>query len=106
MLSLFLLISCGRPDGMVGCDSVEDPTHREDCRYLEALKLMGDRGALELAVLRITEQSSQDLLRLRMAVRDPVTYGAMCRNGVQTALGLERCNQLLDRRHLAIEESP
>ena len=98
-MMLALLMACFSSGGGDDCSSIDDGVQREECFFQEAVQLSGDRSSLENYIFGIEEASSQDLLRIRLAVRDPVRNQWLC-DGVTTQNALERCRQVVGRPHL------
>ncbi len=89
----------GAPETLADCALMRDATAREDCRLALTLPLVGDAVALEAAFAQIDDPLSRDLLRIRLAVRDPARAGTLC-EGVSTEAAATRCRQVLGRPHL------
>jgi hypothetical protein len=104
---LFILLwGCSGETGLGRCDDLDDPVAVEDCRYQAAVGIGEDREAIQAAIDGIPEEHARDLLRLRLAVRDPVQLGWLCDDGLETAAVKSRCSVLLRREHLRGEDSP
>jgi hypothetical protein len=103
---LFLLLGCSGETELGRCDDLNDPVSVEDCRYQAAVELGEDREAILAAIDGIATEHSRDLLRLRLAVRDPARLGWLCDDGLETAAVRSRCSVLLRRKHLRGEASP
>ncbi len=96
---LHLLMACFSSGSGGDCASVEDGVQREECLFQEAVLLSGDRASLENYIFQIEDPASQDLLRLRLAVRDPATNQWLC-DTVSTRSAQDRCRQVVGRPHL------
>ena len=96
---LALLMACFSSGGGGDCSSIEDGVQREECFFQEAVQLSGDRSSLENYIFLIEDASSQDLLRIRLAVRDPDRHQWLC-DGVSTQNARDRCRQVVGRPHL------
>jgi len=94
-----LLLACFSSGSNGDCSSIDDGVQREECFFQEASLLEGDRGALSDYIQRIEDPSSQDLLRLRLAVRDPSKNQWLC-DDVSTRSAQDRCRQVVGRPHL------
>ena len=103
---LVLLLGCTGETEVGRCDDLDDPVSVEDCRYQRVVELGDDREAIQAAMEGIGTEHSRDLLRLRLAVRDPVRLGWLCDDGLETAAVRSRCSVLLRRKHLREESSP
>jgi hypothetical protein len=103
---LFLLWGCSGETGLGRCDDLDDPVSVEDCRYQAAVELGDDRDTLQAEIDGLATEYSRDLLRLRLAVRDPAHLGWLCDDGLETAAVKSRCSVLLRRSHLREKASP
>ncbi len=103
---LFFLWGCAGEAGLGGCDDLSEPVAVEDCRYQKAVALGDEREALQEAIDALSSEHSRDLLRLRLAVRDPVRLGWLCDEGLETTAVKSRCSRLLGRKHLRSEAGP
>ena len=97
-LLLALLIGCGRPPGIAGCASL-DGTQKEDCRFDEAKKLVGDKAEFTAAIATIEDPTARDLVLVRLAFELPSSSAALC-SQVTTTIGKQRCQQIIGRPHL------
>jgi len=93
-------LACARSPGIEGCAELRDPTEVEDCRLEEALAL-GDAEAVRVAIASIEPALSRDLLRLRLAVRDPAQARSFCEE-VEGDEARRKCEQVLGRPHLSV----
>ena len=98
MIALLLwLVGCGAP---ADCDRVRGEVAREDCRFERATVLYEtDPRAFRSALDGIPTPESRDLVRLRLAIRDPAGAQVLCRE-VETPPAQEKCRQVLGRPHL------
>ena len=98
MIALLLwLAGCG---GSADCERVRDEVAREDCRFAKASALYAaDPRAFRSALEAIPTPESRDLVRLRLAIRDPAGAQVLCRE-VETPPAQEKCRQVLGRPHL------
>ena len=97
---IWILLACFSNDGIGGgCDSVSDAIQREECFFQEAVQLGSQRAEIKHYISQMTEPSSQDLLRLRLAVHDPARNQWLCED-VATRLAQDRCRQVVGRPHL------
>jgi hypothetical protein len=95
---LLWLAACGTPED---CDRVRDEVAREDCRFERASALFGtDPQGFRTTLLAIPTPESRDLVRLRLAIRDPGAGPVLCRE-VETLAAQEKCRQVLGRPHLS-----
>ena len=96
---LTFLLACFSSGGGGDCSSIDDGVQREECFFQEAVQLSGDRASLENYIFLMEDASSQDLLRIRLAVRDPDRNQWLC-DGVSTQNARDRCRQVVGRPHL------
>ena len=96
---MWLMFACFSSGGSGDCFSIDDGVQREERLFQEAVLLEGDRGALADYMQRIEDPSSQDLLRLRLAVRNPAENQWLC-DEVSTRSAQDRCRQVVGRPHL------
>lgn len=104
---LLLLFGCSEGTPLEQCDSLAEASWREDCRYQELVEAAqdGDRPAIRDHIGLVGDKHSRDLLRLRLAIRDPIELGWLCDEGLETSLVDSRCQAVLRRPHLrAVEE--
>ncbi len=95
---LLWLAACGDPDD---CDRVRDEIAREDCRLETVSALFGtDPHGFRAALDAVPTPESRDLVRLRLAIRDPGAAQGLCRE-VETPAAQDRCRQVLGRPHLS-----
>jgi len=87
------------PTTITECADVSDATQREDCYLDVASTLKDNRADLSAAVREIPNRNSRDLLRLRLAVLDPVKLGWIC-NGAEGKHAIQRCENIVHRPHL------
>jgi len=104
LLALFLGCSSGTP--LEQCDRLAEASWREDCRYQELVNVAadGERQAIRDSIDQAGDKYSRDLLRFRLAVRDPQQLGWLCDEGLETALVESRCQAVLRRSHLSRPE--
>ena len=88
------------PEVLVDCDTIADPTQRENCRFEMVQPLMDDPDALIAALDQVVDPASRDLLLLRLATSNPKLNSTLCREAA-TAGAQERCQQVLGRPHLS-----
>ena len=98
MIVALLLLGCGRAPGIAGCASL-DGTQLEDCRFEEAKKVSADPTALDAALGAIADPLSRDLVLVRLAFDTPSSAAQFC-GKVTTAVGKQRCQQIIGRPHL------
>jgi hypothetical protein len=97
---IWMLLACFSSDGVGGgCDSVSDAVQREECFFQEATQLGSQRAEIKHYISLLTDPSSQDLLRLRLAVHDPSRNQWLCEE-VKTRSAQDRCRQVVGRPHL------
>lgn len=97
---ILLLLACFSDDGVGGgCPSVSDAVQREECYFQEASKLGSQRAEIKHYIAQLSDPSSQDLLRLRLAVHDPARNQWLCED-VATRSAQDRCRQVVGRPHL------
>jgi len=101
---LLLVWGCWGGGGFGGCDDLRESSWREDCRYQAAVALGDDSEAIKEGVASIPEMHSRDLLRLRLAVRDPQKLGWLCEGELETSAVKSRCRSLVNRPHLRVEQ--
>ncbi len=101
MLALLSLLACGpsEPQAIADCAQIADGTAREECRMGFAAAQLDDLAAMRALIAEVDEVESRDLLRLRLAVRDPVRAGGLCKDA-ETPPAQQRCEQVLGRPHL------
>ncbi|MBN1337343.1 MAG: hypothetical protein JXB39_15400 [Deltaproteobacteria bacterium] len=98
---ILLLLCLSACDGPRDCERIRDEVMREDCRFERASALFGaDSRAFYAALEAIPSPESRDLVRLRLAIRDPGAAQGLCRE-VETASAQEKCRQVLGRPHLS-----
>ena len=98
MVALILWFACTVPPGMAGCETLRDGMTREECRFTEAKLLVSDPPALDTALAGL-DPTSRDLLLVRLAMDTPTSSAVLC-GRVATAIGRQRCQQILGRPHL------
>lgn len=95
----------GCPDAgapaMSACAGLPDRVAQEDCRLEAGLHLRADRARLEAAVAEIPDRDSRDLVRLRLALTDPVSLGWLCKDAEGSDIRL-RCKYVVERPHLRV----
>ena len=99
---LFLVLGCSGGTPLERCDKLAEAAWREDCRYQEIIEAVGDGERQEILeqVDLVSDEYSRDLLRFRLAIRDPVQFGWLCDEGLETSLVGSRCRAILRRPHL------
>lgn len=102
LLSLSLLLACAEPEPetLPECAALSSPTAVEDCRYRLVSPLLSDPAALSAALAQISDDTSRDLLLLRLAVNHPDQAGLLCRQ-TTTPPAKQKCQQVLGRPHLS-----
>lgn len=101
MIALVLLLACagGPPETMADCAALSDITAREDCRLALVGAHIDDPDTMRAMIAEIPASESRDLLRIRVAVQDPVRGAPLCKDA-ETAPAQQRCTQVLGRPHL------
>jgi hypothetical protein len=86
--------------GAEGCAGESDPVVRENCRFDRAAAAYSvSREHFLVEIATIEQAESRDLVRLRLAIQDPVSAAALCAE-VETDAASEKCRQVLGRPHL------
>jgi len=91
---------CGGTSPSGACGEIRDLVLQENCRLeraAEAFERSPEAFQAELAT--IASDESRDLVRLRLAIRDPVVAARLCAE-VETDAATEKCRQVLGRPHL------
>lgn len=107
-LLLLMLGACGQPaPASVGeCGRLSDPASRETCRYEMLLPTVSgarlDSDTLDAGLVEIDDDTSRDLVLLRLAIAAPKHAAALCTR-VRTDGAAEKCRQVLGRPHLGTE---
>jgi len=96
---ILLLLACFSSGGNSDCDSISDAVQREECLFQQATLLGDDKASIKHYIAQITDPSSQDLLRIRLAVRNPGRLQWLCED-VSTRSAQDRCRQVVGRPHL------
>ena len=96
---IFLLLACFSSGGDGGCDGVSDAVQREECLFQNATLLGDDKASIKHYISQVSDPSSQDLLRIRLAVRNPGRLQWLCED-VSTRSAQARCRQVVGRPHL------
>lgn len=79
---------------------------RENCLFERVSTLYPDQPeAFRKALEAIAEPESRDLVRLRLAIEDPLRASELCRQ-VETAAAERKCRQVLGRPHLRSRPQP
>jgi len=100
LVGLCVATACERtPETMAECSALSQPVDREECYLSIAQGLTRNPPALEAALADVPADNSRDLLRLRLAVQDPVRLGFLCR-GVEGEDAQKRCHNIVHRPHL------
>jgi hypothetical protein len=99
VIYFLLALACSGEPEPAGCQDVTAGPNQEECRFQEALQLQGNRAELSRYLREISDESSRDLIAIRLAVRDPFEFGWLC-DGVSTRTAGDRCRQVLGRPHL------
>lgn len=100
LLSLLLACADPEPETLPACAALSPPTAVEDCRYRLVSPLVSDPAALQAALGEITDDTSRDLLLLRLAVNHPDKASLLCRQ-TTTPPAQQKCQQVLGRPHLS-----
>ena len=87
------------PETVADCVKLTDAVEQENCYFGFAQAAVQDRAALQQTIQAIPSATSRDLLRLRMAVQDPVRLGWLCKN-VEGTDAQTRCSNIVRRPHL------
>ena len=99
MIWFLMVLACSGEPEFTGCQGVSPGPDQEECRFQEALQIQSNREALTRFLSEISDDSSRDLIAIRLAVRDPSEFGWLC-DGVSTRTAGDRCRQVLGRPHL------
>jgi len=94
---LLVLPGCSRK--AEDCFGFESTTEREECHFQHCLRIVEDEDALTDYIESISDPLSRDLLRVRLATRDPETFHWICEDA-STPSGGEKCSRIVDRPHL------
>lgn len=84
---------------MTACGAIEDPAVKADCQFQVALPHVSDPAALERDMRGVRDDSSRDLLLLRLMVAVPQSAPDLCQR-VRTPEARGKCEHLVDRPHL------
>jgi hypothetical protein len=87
------------PSTMPGCATNHGEEDRENCYFRIAQGLVDDQAAMTAAVSTIPDPQSRDLLRLRLAIQDPVRLAWLC-EAAEGEEGRKRCRNIVSRPHL------
>ena len=100
-LPVVLLVACSPsvPQTLADCGALRDATAAEDCRLELVLPHLGDLARMRALIAEVPAPESRDLLRIRLAVRDPVRAGGLCEDA-EGGPAKQRCTQVLGRPHL------
>lgn len=98
LIALVLGLACARAPGIAGCEPLAGNA-REDCRFEEARKVAAEPGALDAALRSVDDPLARDLLLVRLAFDTPASSARFCAR-VTTAVGKQRCQQIIGRPHL------
>lgn len=100
LLGLCTAMGCeSTPTTMAECSELSQPMAREECYLSIAQGLDWNPPTLEAALAEVPSVNSRDLLRLRLAVQEPVRLGFLCR-GVEGEDAQKRCHNIVHRPHL------
>jgi len=108
LLLLVVLSACGEPTPTtIGeCGRLSDPAAVETCRYEMLLPTVSagrlDTEALDAGLAEVGDDTSRDLVLLRLAIAAPKQAQALCQR-VRTDGAKEKCRQVLGRPHLGTE---
>jgi len=99
---LLLLFACDAPAPatLADCPTLSSPTAIEDCRYEHIEPHLSDPRSLQADLALIDDETSRDLLLLRLAVNHPDKASLLCRLTV-TPPAQQKCQQVLGRPHLS-----
>jgi hypothetical protein len=102
LLGALCIVGCEEPppETLSGCDALSSPTAVEDCRYRLIEPALSDAAALHKALREVSDDTSRDLLLLRLAVNHPDQASLLCRQ-VTTPPAQQKCKQVLGRPHLS-----
>ena len=102
ILSMILVFpwvaACG--DGRTGCDAVQEPGPRVECRLERLQPLAQNSGKLELELSKIADPTEHDLVALRLMVQSPSLFPLLCPR-MKTQSARQRCQRLEERPHLS-----
>lgn len=98
---LLVVLGCGEPEPtrFEECARL-DPLPREDCRLGFARQLLDRPDELQAALDSLPDDSSRDLLLLRLAVAEPTRASGLC-GRTRSEPAREKCRQVLGRPHLS-----
>lgn len=105
---LWCVAACGGPppESVGECPRLQEPTAIESCRYEHLLPTVQqqrlDADALDRGLAEVDDDTSRDLVLLRLAIAAPKHAGALC-GRVRTEGAREKCQQVLGRPHLGTE---
>lgn len=105
---LLVALGCGTapPQSIGECARLTDIAERETCRYTFLLPTVADgrldAETLDAGLLEIGDDTSRDLVLLRLAIAAPKEASALCER-VRTTGAQEKCRQVLGRPHLGTE---
>ena len=104
-----LLVGCSggpAPTHIGECGRLSTPHEVESCRYDMLQPVVSgprlDADALDDGLKEIADDTSRDLVLLRLAIAAPKHAGTLCKR-VRTAGASEKCRQVLGRPHLGTE---
>ena len=107
-LAGLIALACGHgTPGTIGeCATLASATERETCRYTLLKPTVADtridEDTLDQGLVEISDETSRDLVLLRLAIAAPRHAAALCRR-VHTAGAEEKCQQVLGRPHLGTQ---
>ncbi len=87
------------PETVGNCAALKAPLDQENCYFGFAQAASHSRDELKQTIQSIPSSTSRDLLRLRLAVQDPVRLGWMCKEAESTD-AQTRCSNIVRRPHL------
>ena len=100
LFAICALTACGNDSLGEDCDKIGDVVLQENCRLERASSAFEQsEEAFEAELAAIASPESRDLVRLRLAIRDPLVAARLC-DKVETDAAKEKCRQVLGRPHL------
>ena len=107
-LVALVALACGAstPSTIGECSALSSATERETCRYTMLKPTVAgsriDGDTLDQGLVEISDETSRDLVLLRLAIAAPRHAAELCRR-VHTAGAEEKCQQVLGRPHLGTQ---
>jgi len=90
---------------MVACGQESPIEAQEECRFQVALRLGPNRDVMRAALRDISDDISRDLVRIRLAVHDPIAHGWLCADTVVPEIQ-QQCTIIIYRPHLTHPQAP